>query len=631
MATRLHLRRSRSTTMPTEDVMDMLPPAGPGVGADFQMNVASGNTDVQWKIATGSSLRLAFVSERIAAPVTISGAITVQVYAYEVLASINATVRVRVSKITAGGSAVETSLGSADGTAEMVLNDTGLVPPTQFTLTVTPPVAVDLVANERLIVRVYAIPYGVGSLGAGGLGMRVGAASAGVGYAYAEFTETITFLANATRLLLRRTQDTGIGSVLDMTTTRGSSAYLTAATRVMGSTTVPLVTNAIDRIQEVSGSGQASTANASTYVSPSTFTPVADLLYLLAVCHSDAAPETTVPTVTTTTGLNFVQVGSSIAFDTIASNVHRVTLFRAMKSSGLVNGTYTVTLADAGTGCAAILLEVSGGAVTTGSDGADAVRNIVTNAADATADPNVTFGTFLQTYNAAVVCIATDSATQPTPDATWNELGAQIFKTYATPTTGLSTQNRWYTTGASTVGATLAASDWGAIGVEVVAKSQYALEFISPRFKAGWTYVQDDLAAAELGLWIMESNGVADIQLEYRLYRWRAGVETLCSTGHLTPELGVDPTVITTRSTLAGGTVTQTYFLPDDRMILRLYAVVSGTLPGYLARVDYDHSVAGVRGDSYLDLYDGPLFKAESDPAEPTRITSGLTMGGVGN
>ena len=215
---------------------------------------------------------------------------------------------------------------------------------------------------------------------------------------------------------------------------------------------------------DITAATVASTSNATTYAS-GTFTPIANRLYLLGVVHSDAATEATVPTVTTTTGLAFVQVGSSIPFDTIAANVHRLTVFRAMKSSGLSSGTYTITLADAGTGATGLLLESNDQVVTTGADGADAVTNISTNNGDASANPTVTMaGAFSSNDNGVVAFFGSDDATAPTAPAGWTAAGDPNYNTPATGGFGM-----WRGSPASTATCTLTSSDWAAVAVEVVA------------------------------------------------------------------------------------------------------------------------------------------------------------------
>lgn len=216
------------------------------------------------------------------------------------------------------------------------------------------------------------------------------------------------------------------------------------------------------------------TSNVTTHASGS-FTPVANRLYLLAVSHSDTAPEATIPTIATTTGLVFVQVGSSIAYDTTGTNVHRLTLFRAMKSAGLSNGTYTVTLADADTGAASVLIEVTQ-VVTTGTDGADAVTNIATNAANAGANPSITMGAFASNNNGVAAFFGFDITTAATASNTgWAVIGDA---SYATPNTGLTAL--WTGANSGTATCVQGSSDWAGIAVELVSEAVPVIQPVQP-------------------------------------------------------------------------------------------------------------------------------------------------------
>jgi hypothetical protein len=214
---------------------------------------------------------------------------------------------------------------------------------------------------------------------------------------------------------------------------------------------------------EITAAQVASTSNATTYESGS-FTPLVDRLYMLGVVHSDAATEATVPTVTTTTGLAFVQVGSSVVFDTIAANVHRLTVFRAMKASGLGSGTYTITFGDASTGATGILLESNNQVNTTGTDGSGAMGTTWTNNGDASSDPTVTLGAFASNDNGCVAFYGSDIATAPTAPAGWTTHGDP---NYNNPATGGFGMSRGAPASAATC--TLGSSDWAAHATEIVA------------------------------------------------------------------------------------------------------------------------------------------------------------------
>lgn len=220
-----------------------------------------------------------------------------------------------------------------------------------------------------------------------------------------------------------------------------------------------------------------STSNATAYAGTA-FTPLPNKLYLMAVLESDAAPETTDPTFTTTGGLTFVQVGTSVVFDTIASNVHRLSVWRALKptSTALSSASLTANFADAGTGCCVIVIEINE-VNQGGSDGASAVVQSAGNAGDASANPNATLGAFASAANATIVFAGSDIQTAPTADAGWVELGTN--PDYNTPATGLACFFR--SDNDTTATCTLTASDWGAIAVEIsYAHNTEALKWSAP-------------------------------------------------------------------------------------------------------------------------------------------------------
>jgi hypothetical protein len=164
-----------------------------------------------------------------------------------------------------------------------------------------------------------------------------------------------------------------------------------------------------------------------------------------------------------------------------------------------------------------------------------------------------------------------------------------------------------------------------------------ALHWISPRFTEGYVFDAHDvdMTPAIAVMWLNESNLAANVAGQARLYRWRAGVETLCWTS---PSTTVELTTTAAKYTLGsdvvgqGGTIVPTVFLPDDRIVFRAYAVNFGVMGGArTATITYDHNVAAAAGDSYLSLYNVPTFKAEGDLETPTTMPDGMPMSGIGN
>lgn len=558
---------------------------------------------------------MAWWSRRLPGQYTITGAFEVSIAAQQTVADADLRIRVRVSKITAGGSAIETPILTADAAESMTVGSE-----TTHLFSGEIPTDVVMAKNERLIVRVYVFPV----TGGFGAGSPVATLNENGSYVMIDaLTTGLVFYPNTTDLSLLSTTVSGIGTLLDISDgVRGGTKTASVATTA-GGTELPwtrMVQAGTIAVTEITSAVIASTANAATYASAS-FTPVANRLYLLAVVHSDAAPEATVPTVTTTTGLNFVQVGSSLAFNTIVSNQLRLTLFRAMKPSGLSAGTYTVTLADAGTGCAALLAEVTG-MDTTGTDGANAVRNIVTGAINAGANPQINTILWDQPYNGVFACFGSSLATAPTAGTSYTALSNPD---YATPTAGLFAE--WRADSALNASCTLAASDWAGIAVELVAATSLLnLEWISPRFTNGWIAS----AASQFSgtIYLHESNVLANAGARIKLYhRLPNGTETLIYTWTSTTELGTTVAAFD----LAGGTLNNAIsFHEDDRLILRLYLTNVGTMAvGYTGIVTYDTVSEGASGHSALKLFASFNLKPESQVQ--TRITDGQSMSGIGN
>lgn len=221
------------------------------------------------------------------------------------------------------------------------------------------------------------------------------------------------------------------------------------------------------------------TSNVASYTTVGSWTPVANRLYLLAVVHSDAAPEATVPTVSAGNGLNWVQVGSSTVFDTIVSNLHRLTLFRAMKASGLSLGGYTVNFSDASTGCAAFVIEFDG-IDTTGTDGANAIRQPTSNNANATANPTVALAAFASGNNGTFACVGHDAGTAVAATGTLIPATPLTYNTPATRLAGL-----WDPSNISNPTFTLASCDWAMIALELVAAPVVAAALLHRRGSFG--------------------------------------------------------------------------------------------------------------------------------------------------
>ena len=125
-----------------------------------------------------------------------------------------------------------------------------------------------------------------------------------------------------------------------------------------------------------------SSANGSavSQITTAAFTPVADRLYTLNVFANRSGASNT-PTITSTTGLTFVLIGAVADGD----GGSKTAMWRAMKSSGLGNGTVTVNFAGQTQDIIQWIIDETTGTDTTGTDGAGAVVQSVTNNAGSSA------------------------------------------------------------------------------------------------------------------------------------------------------------------------------------------------------------------------------------------------------
>lgn len=208
------------------------------------------------------------------------------------------------------------------------------------------------------------------------------------------------------------------------------------------------------------GSG-VSSSNVSSYQTSAAYQPTSNALVLALVVHSDAASEATVPTFSGN-GLTWVQVGTSMPFNTVATNLNRVTLFRAMGSSP-TSTTGTASFGDNCTGCAIFVCEFTG-VDTSGTNGSGAIVQSVSDNGNAEL-PVITLAAIGGSGEHAVYggfgndVVATDLVVE----TNWVE---DFDAAYSIPATGIYVTHRLATTD-NTVGWTDPALDWGGIAVEI--------------------------------------------------------------------------------------------------------------------------------------------------------------------
>jgi hypothetical protein len=174
-----------------------------------------------------------FWSERMSGDTTISGAIIFAVSIGQGSPAMTGTLRVRLYKITHGGSDIKTLIVQADD--NVFLGAAG-----QYTLTATPPAAVTLVRGERFVWDVSIVAHPTTGFNSATATTVKTSAISDVSGSYIEFTETFTPLDDVVKLWLRRTNVAAIGNFFDMLTTQGASAATTGVvTTTAGGTEIP--------------------------------------------------------------------------------------------------------------------------------------------------------------------------------------------------------------------------------------------------------------------------------------------------------------------------------------------------------------------------------------------------------
>lgn len=171
------------------------------------------------RVIAFTEIPLSFYTERVTAPVTISGTITFNLWINRAATALG-RLRVRLWKLSAGGTNIETPIGTFDPSVDLAsgtaaVNFTGT--PTAFTLGV----------DERVVMRVYVTPVG-GSFGTGTILFDYNTNVGLNGDSWISFTETIASRPDVTRLFLRRTNVNAIGNFLDALDAKGGSAFTTA-------------------------------------------------------------------------------------------------------------------------------------------------------------------------------------------------------------------------------------------------------------------------------------------------------------------------------------------------------------------------------------------------------------------
>lgn len=181
--------------------------------------------------------------------------------------------------------------------------------------------------------------------------------------------------------------------------------------------------------------------------------------YLLFVSN----PKATTPEEATVTGTSqtWTKV-DGLTFNTIASPTQRITVYRFLAASTF-SATTTISFGATQLGISSHLYEITG-MDATGTNGSGAIVQVVTNSADATANPSVTMAAISSGSNAVIAYFANDiNPMGGTAEAGWTE---KFDNGYASPDRGDYSMYRIGTTD-NTPTVTAASSDWAGIAIEI--------------------------------------------------------------------------------------------------------------------------------------------------------------------
>jgi hypothetical protein len=224
MATRILTRNLSTCPSAVGTYRDMTTVTFTGSSQIASPGSVDANGDKPWNIPS-------FYSERVETAVTISGQITFNAWS-TTPSGFTAKLRARLYKVSGVGSPLIETLICEQDSAQIAGTSS-----TQYTWTVTPPVAISVGPGERFIVRLLWTPI-AGSFGAGTPTGNYGEETANTqGCTWVEFTEAITFRLNENKLILRRTNLNGIGTLFDALEAQGSTAATSGVVNTVASGT----------------------------------------------------------------------------------------------------------------------------------------------------------------------------------------------------------------------------------------------------------------------------------------------------------------------------------------------------------------------------------------------------------
>lgn len=168
----------------------------------------------------------------------------------------------------------------------------------------------------------------------------------------------------------------------------------------------------------VAGTNKTSgTAGVGSTATTASITPTNNLFYLLSVFAVDVGGLDRTPTATHAGGLSWVQVAHKAG-----SSGNNLTVFRAMKSSGLSAGTCGIDFGGNNQGVICWSIDEFSGTNTTGTDGSGAVVQSASNSSAAATSLTVTLAAFGSLSNATFGAIGHGSNEASTPGSGFTEL-----------------------------------------------------------------------------------------------------------------------------------------------------------------------------------------------------------------
>lgn len=249
-------------------------------------------------------------------------------------------------------------------------------------------------------------------------------------------------------------------AILNTADDPGANAYQLRYKKSTESAYTPVPTSTLSIARSAITAG-ADTGNTATYTTASV-TLTAGRLYVMGVVTSDAASEQALSSIATTGGaISFASLDSQV-YDTVASNVHRLSVWWVIPTT-TVTATIVITPNDAATGCAWNLQEFTNPDVT----GATPFGTPAKSGVDANTAVSATPGALTNSSSVQIAFGAHDlNSTSDTASGTnWSSVGTG--NAFNTPATGLECAENTSGTASQVTFSGAGSADRAAIAVEI--------------------------------------------------------------------------------------------------------------------------------------------------------------------